>query len=47
MKSTKGRTLGCWPGELRQQLLHGLGELQVGAIQDAVGIADVADLLGA
>ena len=45
-KSTSGASSGC-AGRALDQLLGRLVQLQLRAIQDAVGVADVADLLGA
>ena len=44
MKSTNGADLGMLGGQ-RLELRQRLGELQVRAVEDAVGLADVADLL--
>ena len=44
MKSTNARISGCVsPRAL--SFLHGFRELQLGAIEDAVGVADITDLL--
>ena len=45
MKSTKIFSSGC-VGDARLQLRHRIGELEVRAIQHAIGVLEIADLLG-